>query len=378
MLIEIHMIKNFASTNLNRDDSGSPKTCVFGGTPRSRISSQCLKHNWREYMRSNFDEQNFGIRTRKLPERIADEFKEMGYPTEYTDEIKKAIVSLGKKEKKSSGTDGDETKNEKDSTTTAQIVFYAPNDIEALKNIIKDKLGECKSPKDVKKVLSDIEAEVAKCKDRAVSVDMALFGRMVTSKAFNNIEASVQVAHAIGTTKAIAESDYFAAIDDWLGNDSGAAMLGDTDYNSACYYYYISLDVDKLADNLRYNSNKDELIKKLIPSFVEAIAFADPTGKQNSFASHPLPSALLIECKDNKIPVSLANAFEKPVKADKDGGVITQSVERVKSYVEKQDKLFGLPFTKRCWFTTETNIKFSDNKTINCESFKEVLDELSI
>lgn len=49
MLYEIHMLKNYPSTNLNRDDTGTPKTCVFGGVARGRISSQCLKHSWRTF-----------------------------------------------------------------------------------------------------------------------------------------------------------------------------------------------------------------------------------------------------------------------------------------------------------------------------------------
>ena len=43
MLIQIHMLQNYAPSNLNRDDSGSPKSAVFGDQPRGRISSQCLK-----------------------------------------------------------------------------------------------------------------------------------------------------------------------------------------------------------------------------------------------------------------------------------------------------------------------------------------------
>jgi len=47
MLIEIHMIQNHSPSNLNRDDLGAPKTCVFGGVTRARISSQCLKRSIR-------------------------------------------------------------------------------------------------------------------------------------------------------------------------------------------------------------------------------------------------------------------------------------------------------------------------------------------
>jgi CRISPR-associated protein Cas7/Cse4/CasC subtype I-E len=47
VLIEIHVLQNFAPSNLNRDDTGSPKDCEFGGYRRARISSQCIKRNVR-------------------------------------------------------------------------------------------------------------------------------------------------------------------------------------------------------------------------------------------------------------------------------------------------------------------------------------------
>ena len=43
MLYEIHMLKNYPPVNLNRDESGAPKSCMFAGTTRGRVSSQCLK-----------------------------------------------------------------------------------------------------------------------------------------------------------------------------------------------------------------------------------------------------------------------------------------------------------------------------------------------
>jgi CRISPR system Cascade subunit CasC len=43
MFIELHIIQNFAPSNLNRSDTGSPKDCEFGGVRRARVSSQCFK-----------------------------------------------------------------------------------------------------------------------------------------------------------------------------------------------------------------------------------------------------------------------------------------------------------------------------------------------
>ena len=70
MLIEIHMLKNYPPTNLNRDDTGAPKTSVFGGVSRGRISSQCLKRSWRTapLFQEAVGTENLGVRTRKLPD----------------------------------------------------------------------------------------------------------------------------------------------------------------------------------------------------------------------------------------------------------------------------------------------------------------------
>ena len=67
MLIEIHMLKNYPATTLNRDDSGAPKTCYFGGVQRGRISSQCQKRSWRTSPLFAMLESQ-GWRSRALPE----------------------------------------------------------------------------------------------------------------------------------------------------------------------------------------------------------------------------------------------------------------------------------------------------------------------
>src|SRR3954470_2863611 len=70
--IEVHALRSFPPSNLNRDDLGTPKTAVCGGTRRLRISSQCLKRTWRmsEHFRGAFAEEQLGIRTDRLPEQV--------------------------------------------------------------------------------------------------------------------------------------------------------------------------------------------------------------------------------------------------------------------------------------------------------------------
>src|ERR1700730_16096003 len=70
--IEMHALRSFPPSNLNRDDLGTPKTAVFGGTRRLRISSPCLKRTWRmyEHFRGALGEAQLGLRTDRLPEQV--------------------------------------------------------------------------------------------------------------------------------------------------------------------------------------------------------------------------------------------------------------------------------------------------------------------
>ena len=56
-------------------------------------------------------------------------------------------------------------------------------------------------------LLPELHSPIKNAKVRPISVDIALFGRMVTSDMFRDVEASVQVAHALSTNRVIMESD---------------------------------------------------------------------------------------------------------------------------------------------------------------------------
>ena len=65
-LIELHILQSFPVSCLNRDDVGAPKTAVFGGANRARISSQCLKRAVREYAKTNLPAAIFNGQRTKL------------------------------------------------------------------------------------------------------------------------------------------------------------------------------------------------------------------------------------------------------------------------------------------------------------------------
>ena len=369
MLYEIHMLKNYPPTNLNRDDTGAPKTCLFGGVMRGRVSSQCLKRSWRTSpsFRAEIGDENLGIRTRKLPVLVAEKLITMGVSQEFVDAIQPRLTGIGNKE-------GKETK---DGNATAQVIFYANEDIAAVAETVKALLENCKTVKDIQKLKAkDIQAAVTGADVRPVTLDIALFGRMVTSDAFRDVEASMQVAHAISTNKVSVESDYFTAMDDMLSGSSmdelGAAMIGDVDFNASCYYVYASVDTDALAENLKYAENAEEVVRKAIPALIRAMAFTDPSGKQNSFAGHVMPSVVMGECKEKKIPTSMVNAFVEPV--GKGGDLVKQSAEKLAAEVDMTARNFGLEVKERLWFCVDKYDVKPESATQICATFPELVE----
>lgn len=375
MLIEIHMLKNYPPTNLNRDDLGTPKTCVFGGTNRSRISSQCLKRSWRksEIFGDIVGESNLGIRTRKMPGLIRDNLIEQGISEEYANEILPKLSGIGNR-------DGKEFK---DNTKTAQIMMYSKDDIEDITRVVKEQIEKCESIKDIKKItVKAIEEQMQKADIRPVSLDIALFGRMVTSDAFRDVEASVQVAHALSTNRVVMESDYFTAVDDLIfgknQEDSGAGMIDSTEFNSSCYYIYAAIDTDILAENLKGVEEADSLGKKAVEGIIKTMAFSDPDGKQNGFAGHIVPSFAIVECKEKKIPVSYTNAFAEAVYPGEEGDLILKSIQRLVKEREDIQKDFSVPVKESFLFCSSKysqNLGLQDGVTV-CENYEDMVQKV--
>ena len=152
-----------------------------------------------------------------------------------------------------------------------------------------------------------------------------MFGRMVADAPDLNVDASVQVAHAIGIGKMNPEFDYFTALDDCSPEDNaGAAMIETTEFTSSTMYRYATIDVLHLCENL----GSAAVACRGIEAFLKAFITSMPTGKQNSFANRTLPGAVVLQLRDTQ-PVSLVNAFEKPVEASHGKSQIEIGCERL-------------------------------------------------
>ncbi len=83
-----------------------------------------------------------------------------------------------------------------------------------------------------------------------------------------------------------------------------------------------------------------QLAKKTAAAFLKAFIHAIPTGKQNSFAAHNKPSLIFAVVRDGS-PVSLANAFVKPVTPRGEDSLVEKSIEALDSYYGRLIGMYG-------------------------------------
>jgi len=303
MLIETHMIQNHSPSNLNRDDLGAPKTCMFGGVTRARISSQCLKRSIRRSV--DFQkamEKDGGVRTRRLITILAEEASGSSPPTEDVVEFIAKAFEKGGVERTKKGEEPD---------NTSILMFIPRSTLDKMVVAVRQATKRKAKPEDLCNELADLLGE------SAAVPDIALCGRMTEldsdglfRKIDFHVEAALSAAHAISTHEVVNEVDYFTAVDD-RAIGTGAGHVNEAMFASACFYKHFCIDWNQLVTNLGGDA---ELAKLTLRQFLYGAAMSTPSGKQKSFAAFNPPEGILVEVKtERRIPVSLANAFAEPV-----------------------------------------------------------------
>jgi CRISPR system Cascade subunit CasC len=270
-------------------------------------------------------------------------------------------------------------------------MFLSDADVSAVSDVIMAAAKKTKDAKAFEKVdAKELQKQAEDKGFRPISVDIALFGRMVTSEAFVNVEASSQFAHAISTHKIDHEFDYYTAVDDLeraAGDEAagGADMIGDVEYNSACYYKYFNVHIEGLVDNLTGEAfkravssddkkNAREVAGKAVKALIEAACLVTPSGKQNSFAAHQLPSLLWVEIRDKNLPASYANAFCTPVNPKSKDGLEKESANALKEECERLTNIYGLKARKRLLLAKNKDFKVLDVSP--SENLQEILNKV--
>lgn len=335
--VQLHLLTSYPPSNLNRDDTGRPKTAMVGDANRLRISSQSQKRAWRTS--ETFEAAlagHLGTRTKRMGKEVFNALKEGGIDPKLAREWAKDVAGQFGKPKSDKKIENDAD------LEIEQLAHFSPEEQDAIKALVAKLVARKDKP---------TENELKLLSHPRRAVDIAMFGRMLADAAEFNVEAAVQVAHAITVHRAAVEDDYFSAVDDLnKREETGASHIGERGYGAGLFYLYLSIDRELLKKNL---GNDEALTARALDALVNAVTKVSPTGMQNSFASRAYAGYVLAE-KGNQQPRSLAQAFLKPVKPFGDESLFDKSFAALETRCKNFDAVYGACADKRYTVNVET------------------------
>ena len=360
--LQIHTLHSYPAALLNRDDSGLAKRMPFGGSVRTRISSQCLKRHWRtaqdEFAIHSIAGSTEAIRSRNIVERrvIA--------PIRGTDGISDEVLAAVENAF-NVGVYGNSGATERGRQPlllgvpevehlhqrAAAICSEHPNDAKAAGDAAAALFNARRGEGNNFRALMDSARLPA-------GLEGALFGRMVTSDPGANIEAAIHVAHAFTVHREESESDYFSVVDDLQGSDedAGAAHIGDMELTAGLFYGYLVVDVPGLVSNLEGCNSGDwlnadrGLAAKVAEHLTHLIATVSPGAKLGSTAPYACADLMLIEAGSRQ-PRSLANAYRTPSRPQ-----LAEAISALSGYLGKLDNAYGFKETRRVMSVDDCDI----------------------
>jgi len=335
LFLDIHAIQAVPPANINRDDTGSPKTAQFGGVTRARVSSQCWKRAIRNYFKEYSSINNVGMRTSELVSYIANLITKQDSNIKEDDALKLAEETI-----KKAGISTTGRKSNPDHKIIKAPFFISCKEAEAF-------AAACIAKETKKETLQNI------LKDD-ISIDIALFGRMLADDPSLAVDAAAQVAHAISTHAIEDEFDFYTAVDEALPEGQmGASMMDTIEYNSSTLYRYANIGLHNLYGQFLHDNHDKKDVIDIAQLFVDAFIKSMPTGKINSFAHQTLPQAIIVSLRDDR-PVNMITAFEKPIKSE--NGYTDPSIKKLFEEYGKYDKILDKPRFTEYLILDELNV----------------------
>lgn len=353
MQLEIHILQSFPPANLNRDENGMPKSTVFGGRPRARISSQCQKRETRLHYQkfANLDDSLFAKRSpsehwiAELTKQLVSqgiEFEKaelasncaMTFFTEKKEAKGKAKLKPNKKDKN----DGED---QSDSNKGDTNLFLGNTEVDAIVKFILSNWQQIEQ--DISAKTPAFSSEIIKGFKNIIDTklkpgDVALFGRMMANLPSGKVDAAVQVAHAISVNTLQQEFDFYTAVNELTdGEPKGAGHLGEMGFNSSTYYRFAVLDSKQLLNNL---DQKIDIASKIAYEFANSFVRSVPSGHKNQCAPHSRPSAIMIVVRKDQ-PFSLVNAYENPIKPNYEASLVGNAIKLLDKHWKNMADIYG-------------------------------------
>lgn len=346
--LDLHVVQTLPYSNVNRDDLGSPKSLTFGGTTRTRVSSQAWKRPVRLAVEEAIGEK--ALRTRRLPEQVFRELVRRDWPEDLATLAGSQVIRSA------------ETKLalEKGDRTTASLLFLPDSAAPALadiaekhREVLAKALGKAAATKPL--LPKDAVHEVLRSRNGSI----ALFGRMLAEIPQAGVDGAVQVAHVFTTHATSVQTDFFTAVDDvnqWA-EDAGSAHMNTGEFSTGVFYRYATLDLRDLASNVASLTGPQDrpaapptepdatylrdsgTLRELATAFATAFLNTVPGAKKTSTAPHTHPDLVYVAVRPDR-PLSLASAFEEPVRAREHGWGLP-SRQALSEYAARINRLLG-------------------------------------
>lgn len=362
-LIELHILQSFPVSCLNRDDVGAPKSAIFGGVPRARISSQCLKRAARLAAAEVSPELFKGERTRLIIIPIQERLTKLGIDADHA--LKFAILFCD-------ALATQDTEAEKKGVHKVKtMTLFSPLELDAIAEKINEivSAGGFESISDEKKKRESLAKKLKPAAQAAMkaglqdAADIALFGRMVASDHSLTLEGAAMFSHALSTNKCNNEIDFWTAVDDRQKEDptianedkAGSGGMGTAEFNSATYYRYVAINLDLLFDQSHLSLLETKKRKVVIETFIRSVLTAVPSARKNSANANTLPFEVLGVLKESGQPIQLINAFENPVKPTNGKGLAECSIDCMREELQKLKQIWDIEHREELWLT-ETDL----------------------
>lgn len=337
MFVDFCAIQTVPSNNINRDDTGAPKTALYGGVRRARVSSQAWKKAMRDSFTDLLPEDMRAVRTKLVADQVAAviEAERPELTEKALDMAQAALNAAGIQVEKSKRSGDDEGK-----VAAKYLIFISNAEIASLAHAAiawEDSGTDWANAK-----TKDLKKDVVDCFHGKQGVEIALFGRMLADAADLNVDACAQVAHAISVDRVTQEYDYFTALDQCASDDNaGAAMIDSTGFNSSTLFRYATVNVTELAQQL----GDATVAADAVAAFAKAFICSMPTGKQNSFANRTLPNAVLVSVRAQQ-PINPVGAFEAPVRPSDNDSIAHRAAVRLGERVRSIEEAYDMPAQK--------------------------------
>ncbi|AKV55874.1 CRISPR-associated protein, Cse4 family [Bifidobacterium actinocoloniiforme DSM 22766] len=350
MFVDLYALQAVPPSNINRDDTGSPKTAYYGGTLRSRVSSQAWKKAMRKEFRDTLPADKVGYRT-KMAVSLIQQAINGARPdlAERSEELATAVLEVSGLKVEASTRAGVQS----GAPETQYLIFVGANEVDGLAQVA---INWADQEQDLKKPSAAMKKEVLAVFHGVKALDIALFGRMLADIPQLNEDASAQVAHAISVDKVAQEYDYFTAVDECAPDDNaGAAMIDTVGFNSSTLYRYATVNIDSLVKQL----GDPEAAAQGVVAFAEAFIRSMPTGKQNSFANRTLPSTVVIALRDRQ-PINVVDAFQDAIRPEAGESVARKAAQALGSKLADVEQAYDAKPVKAWNIVTDKPVEELD------------------